>query len=264
MKRAKANYLIQSVVHALNLLEEFKGGQEELGVTELSNRLTLHKNNVFRLLATLETKGYIEQNKATENYRLGIKALQLGQVYIMHSGFLQQARPILQGLVEESGETAFVGIVKGQEVVYLDGLESSQSVRVVNRVGERAPTYATAIGKAHLAHCSDEELDRHLPPQLTSFTSATLSDHKDLKKNLKKIEVQGYSLEAEEYEKDVRCVAVPVHDYTRKVIGAISIAAPSFRMTEERLRKEIVPLIQQAAERLSRRLGYEAALRVAS
>ena len=264
MKRAKANYLIQSVVHALNLLEEFKGGQEELGVTELSNRLTLHKNNVFRLLATLETKGYIEQNKATENYRLGIKALQLGQVYIQHSGFLQQARPILQGLVDESGETVFVGVVKGPEVVYLDGFESGQSVRVVNRVGERAPAYATAIGKVHLAYCSDEELERHLPEQMPAYTAATVNDRKELKKQLKKIETQGYALESEEYEKDVRCIAVPVHDYTRKVIGAIAIAAPAFRMTDDRLRKELVPLIQQASERLSRRLGYEAALRVAS
>jgi DNA-binding IclR family transcriptional regulator len=76
MKRDKANYIIQSVAHALDVLEEFKGGADELGVTELSKKLKLHKNNVFRILATLESRGYIEQNKATENYRLGIKCLE--------------------------------------------------------------------------------------------------------------------------------------------------------------------------------------------
>lgn len=264
MKRAKANYLIQSVVHALDLLEEFRGTTDELGVTELSNRLNLHKNNVFRLLATLETKGYIEQNKATENYRLGIKALQLGQTYIRQSGFLQQAKPVLQQLVAASGETAYVGILKGSEAVYIDAVESTQTVRVVNRIGQQVPIHATSVGKVQTAFLSEEELDRLLPGDLKAYTPATVTDKKELKKALKKIEAQGFAIDNEEFEKDVRCVAAPVHDYTRKVIGAISISAPAYRMSDDRLRREIIPLLQQSAELLSRRLGYEVALKVAS
>ncbi len=86
MRREKSNYIIQSVSHALDVLEQFCGEADELGVTELSKRLKLHKNNVFRLLATLESRGYIEQNKATENYRLGIRCLQLGQSYVAAHG----------------------------------------------------------------------------------------------------------------------------------------------------------------------------------
>src|SRR5678815_2580859 len=82
VRREKTNYIIQSVSHALDVLEQFSGEHDELGVTELSKRLKLHKNNVFRLLATLESRGYIEQNKATENYRLGIRCLQIGQTYV--------------------------------------------------------------------------------------------------------------------------------------------------------------------------------------
>src|ERR1700741_3956107 len=99
MRREKTNYVIQSVSHALDVLEQFAdpdtGG---LGVTELSKRLKLHKNNVFRLLATLESRGYIEQNRASENYRLGIRCLQLGQAYVQHMGLLRQARPIMTEL----------------------------------------------------------------------------------------------------------------------------------------------------------------------
>ena len=95
MRREKSNYIIQSVAHSLDVLEQFSGDAEELGVTELSKRLKLHKNNVFRLLATLESRGYIEQNRATENYRLGIRCLQLGQSYVQHMGLLRQARPIM-------------------------------------------------------------------------------------------------------------------------------------------------------------------------
>jgi hypothetical protein len=94
MRREKVNYVIQSVAHALDVLEQFADPHTaELGVTELSKRLKLHKNNVFRLLATLESRGYIEQNRATENYRLGIRCLQLGQAYVGNMGFVSQARP---------------------------------------------------------------------------------------------------------------------------------------------------------------------------
>ena len=83
VRREKTNYVIQSVSHAFDVLEQFSDETDELGVTELSKRLKLHKNNVFRLLATLEYRGYIEQNKATENYRLGLGCLKLGQTFVL-------------------------------------------------------------------------------------------------------------------------------------------------------------------------------------
>jgi len=95
-KREKESYGIQSVTNGLNLLEQFKGDRDELGVTDLSNRMELHKNKIFRLLATLEAKGYIEQNKATENYRLGVKSLELGQAFIKQNGLVRQVKPFLK------------------------------------------------------------------------------------------------------------------------------------------------------------------------
>jgi len=112
VRRDKTNYLIQSVAHSLDVLEQFFGEADELGVTELSKRLKLHKNNVFRLLATLEARGYIEQNKATENYRLGIKCLHMGRRYIHHMGLVRQARPILAEMVRKSRESALVAIAR--------------------------------------------------------------------------------------------------------------------------------------------------------
>src|SRR5918912_3861014 len=105
VRREKSNYTIQSVSHALDVLEQFNGSVDELGVTELSKRLKLHKNNVFRLLATLESRGYIEQNRATENYRLGVRCLQLGQSYVEHMGLLRQARPIMAELDRQARQT---------------------------------------------------------------------------------------------------------------------------------------------------------------
>src|ERR671922_362863 len=116
-KKEKSEYIIQAVDHALDLLEQFHEDVDELGVTELSKRLKLHKNNVFRLLATLEARGYIEQNKASENYRLGIKCLHLGQSYVQHMGLLRQAGPIMHDLVRQANETTYLALVRRGAVV---------------------------------------------------------------------------------------------------------------------------------------------------
>src|SRR4051812_49329475 len=146
-KKEKSDYLIQAVSHALDLLEQFHGETDELGVTELSKRLKLHKNNVFRLLATLESRGYIEQNKATENYRLGIRCLQLGQTYVNQMGLLRQARPILEQVSKQSHENTYVAVMRRSSVVPLAVVESKLPVRITSNVGEALPLHSTAIGK---------------------------------------------------------------------------------------------------------------------
>src|ERR1700738_4891955 len=128
VRREKSNYTIQSVSHALDVLEQFNGSVDEIGVTELSKRLKLHKNNVFRLLATLEARGYIEQNRATENYRLGIKCLHLGRRYIDHMGLVRQARPILADATRRCRESTFVAILRREGVVPLESVEPCDRV----------------------------------------------------------------------------------------------------------------------------------------
>lgn len=256
-KKDKSEYIIQAVSHALDLLEQFHDDVDELGVTELSKRLKLHKNNVFRLLATLESRGYIEQNKATENYRLGLKSLELGQTFIRQMGLLRQAKPILEKLVKDCNETSYVAIFKEGYSVYLDVVETDLTVRVVSRVGSRLPSYCTAAGKVHLAHMSEEEIDALLPAkELKAYTPTTLSDRQSLKKELKQIAEQGYAIDNEELDPGVRCVAAPIRDYTRRIVGAVSISGPSMRIPDERLEKDLVPLVMQASEELSTRLGY--------
>ena len=123
VRREKTNYVIQSVAHALDVLEQFSGEVDELGVTELSKRLKLHKNNVFRLLATLESRGYIEQNKATENYRLGIRCLQLGHTYLGQMGLLRQALPIMERVAKSCQETVYLAQLQRGAVVPVQSVE---------------------------------------------------------------------------------------------------------------------------------------------
>src|SRR5512140_3024871 len=206
-KKEKSEYIIQAVSHALDLLEQFHDEVDELGVTELSKRLKLHKNNVFRLLATLESRNYIEQNKVTENYRLGLKTLELGQTFIKQMGLLRQSRPVLEALVKECNETTYVAILKDFHIVYLDTVETDLTVRVVPRVGSRLPAYCTAAGKVQLAYMTDEELDNYIPGrELKRYTPNTIVDKDQLRKHLAIVAEQGYAVDNEELDSGVRCV----------------------------------------------------------
>lgn len=256
VRREKSNYVIQSVSHALDVLEQFTGEPDELGVTELSKRLKLHKNNVFRLLATLEARGYIEQNKVTENYRLGVRCLRLGQRFVQQMGLLRQARPVMHQVAKTSGESVAITVLRGGGVVPLDAVDGAQPVRLVSRIGDFMPLHCTAAGKLHLAF-ADEDLRASLPDALEKHTDRTITDAGQLAKQLEKITDAGYATDMGELIDDVRSVAVPVRDYTRAVVGSLSVAGPAYRLTAERIDKEIVPLMLKAGRELSTRLGFE-------
>ncbi|MBI5419342.1 MAG: IclR family transcriptional regulator [Deltaproteobacteria bacterium] len=256
VRRDKSNYIIQSVAHALDVLEEFRGEVDELGVTELSKKLKLHKNNVFRILATLQSRNYIEQNKTNDNYRLGIKCLELGQTFIQQRGLLKQAQPILHELAEKSGETSYLSIMRGSDVIYLDAVETTSTVRVISRVGLHMPVHATAAGKALIAYESEEELRKRFNADLSRFTKHTITGTEDLLKNLAESRAKEYATDLEEFEEGLRCIAAPIRDYTRKVIAALSVSGPAHRLSDEKIEQSIGPEVVRSAKALSTRLGY--------
>jgi DNA-binding IclR family transcriptional regulator len=256
VRRDKSNYIIQSVAHALDVLEEFRDETDELGVTELSKKLKLHKNNVFRILATLQSRNYIEQNRSNDNYRLGIKCLELGQTFIRQRGLLKQARPILQELAQTTGETSYISILRGNVVIYLDAVETSSTVRVISRVGLHMPIHATAAGKALVSYESDEEVRKRFTGELPRFTKATRTDVEALIKEAALVRERGYATDLEEFEDGLRCIGAPVRDYTRKVVGSISVSGPAHRLTDERITELVGPELTRAGKALSARLGF--------
>ncbi|HZD39647.1 MAG TPA: IclR family transcriptional regulator [Terriglobales bacterium] len=256
VRREKSNYVIQSVSHALDVLEQFSGNVDEIGVTELSKRLKLHKNNVFRLLATLEARGYIEQNKSTENYRLGLKCLQLGQSFIHQMGLLVQARGSLEHLARSTGESAFVAVRKGAGIVPLDFVEPARAVRVVSFLGMVLPAHCTSTGKIFLAFEPDTGSMGALPLPLQSYTHQTITEPKTISEQIKEIREVGYAVENGEFMDEVTSVAVPIRDYTRNLVGVLAVTGPSYRLSGDRTKTEIVPLILESGHELSRRLGY--------
>ncbi|HEX9788866.1 MAG TPA: IclR family transcriptional regulator [Candidatus Binatia bacterium] len=258
VRREKSNYVIQSVSHALDVLEQFHGNVDEIGVTELSKRLKLHKNNVFRLLATLEARGYIEQNKITENYRLGLRCLQLGQTFIHQMGLLLQSRSVLADLSQATKESAYVAIRKGSAIIPLDFVEPARPVRVVSFLGKVLPAHCTAAGKVHLVYEAEGTPAQHLPEHLERFTDSTIVDRNILRDQMKLIGETGYAVERGEFAEDVNAVAVPIRDYTRSLVGTLVVVGPAHRLTDEAVADDIAPALLKAGSELSKRLGFPA------
>ena len=256
VRREKSNYVIQSVSHAFDVLEQFYANVDEIGVTELSKRLKLHKNNVFRLLATLEARGYIEQNKITENYRLGLKCLQLGQTFIHQMGLLLQSRAILEELSKTTKESAYVAVRKGNAIIPLDFVEPARSVRAVSFLGTVLPAHCTAAGKVHLVFEAEGSAGAKLPESLQRYTDKTLVDRNLLREQMSKIGESGYAVECGEFTEDVSAVAVPIRDYTRSLVGTLAVVGPAHRLTEEAIHHDVAPVLLKAGSELSRRLGF--------
>lgn len=258
MQRAKSEYAIQTVTNALRLLEAFDG-HEELGVTDLARRLHLHKNNVFRLLATLEDAGWIEQSADSERYRLGAACLRIAHAFVRTHGLTRRARPALERLARETGETSHLGVLRGFQVVHLDGAQAGGMVVTALRVGEQMPAHCTALGKVLLGCGPAGELeayDRRVASRgLTAFTPETICDRDKLVEHLRRVGGLGWATDLEETSPGLTCAAAPILDAAGCVVGALSVSGPAFRLDRDALETRVVPLVVDAASALSRELG---------
>jgi IclR family transcriptional regulator, KDG regulon repressor len=264
MRRSKSSYVIQTVANAFQLLEQFGGADGELGVTELSDRLALPKNNVFRLLATLEQHGYIEQTGERDRYRLGPACLVLGQAFGETRSLLRFARPVLAKLTSQTNEASHLGVLSGYDVVHLAGKPARQLVATALRTGQRLAAHCTALGKVLLAGKSADALaqldkDRVRAGKLTAQTPATIVDRDKFFEHLHSVASNGWALDLEECARGLCCVAAPVHDPNGAVIAAISVSAPVFRVSEERIHDAMMPPVLAAAGELSKRMGFAGA-----
>jgi DNA-binding IclR family transcriptional regulator len=257
MKAVAENYIIQTVSRALDLLEQFQEGTAELGITDLSNRLNLQKNNVFRLVATLKAKKYIEMNNSTGKYRLGIKTRALGQVATRLIDFTSQTRPFLSELKQLCHEACYFSVIKDGYTYYLDGVESDLPVRVTQRVGSSRPLHCTAAGKVQLAFMElQKQVDVLSGCDMERHTAFTIIDPAKFQGELSSVVQKGFAIDNQEHDTGVMEIAAPVFDSNGTVVGALSILGPEMRLAGTRLENELLPLLCQSASRLSIALGY--------
>jgi len=256
MKETKPNYPIKVLDKALSVLESLLQKRSAMNMTELSKKLGFYPSTIHRILDTLKYWGYVEQDPHTQKYQLGLKALELGMAKLQQMDLVKEVAPYLKELTKQCNETVHLGVLEGGEVLYLAKEESSQTIRMISYVGKRAPLHCTSLGKVLLAYLSAEERKKILGEKVLSrLTENTITDKRELEKELDKVKEQGFALDREENEKDVRCVAAPIRNYQGEVIAALSISSPIFRLDKNR-QNDLKKALIETSKKISKRLGY--------
>lgn len=254
---AESPYQIQVLDRALALLEALSHQGPDLTLAQISALLKLHKSTAHRLIMVLERHKLIEKNSNTGKYRLGLKLFELGTKAIGQLDLRERTRPFLERAVRETGETGHLCVYDDGEVVYLDKIEPSRSVRLTSSVGRRNPAYCTAVGKAIMAHLPEVLVEEAVRKHgLDQFTRKTITNMLDLRADLAKVRSLGYAIDDEEHEEGVLCVGAPVWSVGEYPIGAISVSGPIFRLSHEK-----VPAVAESIVAIAKALSHELGMR---
>lgn len=248
--------IIQSVERALQILDLFNEQATELKITEISKQMGLSKSTLHSILKTLQLHGYIDQNPENGKYRLGMKLVERGHFVVGTMDIRQKAKSWLTTLSHKTGQTTHLGILDGNEGVYIEKIEGKQAAIAYSRIGRRLPVHATAIGKVLLAWLSEEERAAVLEGYVyKGFTPSTLTDRASLLTALKETRNNGYAMDNEENEPGVRCIAVPVWNHESRVIAALSLSTLTSRVNDDEL-ATYRQMLMDAGLGLSKTLGY--------
>jgi DNA-binding IclR family transcriptional regulator len=227
----------------------------ELGVSELGRRLGVHKATASRLAATLADRGLIERDPDTERYRLGFGLIRLAGAAMAGLDLVRTSRPILEDLADRTRETVNLGVLSGDDVVYVDQSSGARSIVSVSWVGRRTPLHCTAAGKVLLAFGDEDERDRLLAVPLTRETARTIVDAGELRQQLEQVRTRGFAQTQEELEDGLNAVAAPVRQADGRTVAALSVSGPAFRMRAIDLPR-LGRITADAALAISRRLGF--------
>lgn len=243
---------VRSVERAIDILTSFSIEEPILTVPEISQKTGLTKSTVFRLLASLESKGLVEKIHSTHEYKLGIRLLALGNIVQSSLEMIDVAKPIMKGLSEKTQETVNINIVQGLKRVCIDRIDGNQALRKVSEVGKLLPLHKGASGKLLLAFLDPEIITRVLKEQREFMSESALNN---LKLELFDIREKGYATSFNERLEGTASVSAPIKDYTGKVIAGLTVSGPLVRFSEERVECFIKELLD-SSERISKNLGF--------
>jgi IclR family KDG regulon transcriptional repressor len=260
-KALSDRYRIHVIDRAAQILDCFGFDHQELSVSEIGAKTHLHRSTAHRILMALEYNDLIQQNPENGKYRLGIKLFRLGHQAVSHLNLREICRPFLTRIMNETKETVHLAVLDEDQVLYLDKVEGPHALRMPSRVGRRIPTYCTSLGKAMLSCLDDQEVKNIFRNQiLRPYTANTVKTLNPLLTELRMIRKRGYSIDNEEIELGLRCVGAPIKDYTGAMVGAISVVAPSARLSTQKIHTA-GKLVVTTAEEISTKLGYEKSIK---
>ncbi|BBY22202.1 IclR family transcriptional regulator [Mycobacterium stomatepiae] len=246
---------VQSVDRALQMLE-LLAREGEAGVTELAAAIGVHKSTASRLLGSLEERGLVEQFHGRGKYHLGLGILRLAHAVPGRLDLTEQARDVCERLAAQVGETVNLAVLRSHFAVNVEQARGPSAIGTHNWVGELTPLHATSSGKVLLASMSADKRKRLLGEAgMSRFTDRTITSMEELDRQLAVAERDGYATTCEELEIGLNAVAAPVRDHAGVVIAALSVSGPAFRVTAERKREIMSPVIAAAIE-IGHRLGF--------
>jgi DNA-binding IclR family transcriptional regulator len=235
--KAGEGMVLQTVSNALKIFELFGKTKKELGVTEISKQLGLHKSIIFRLIKTLEARGWIKQNE-NRKYFLSFRAYEIGSVVLENAGLGSNIQPFIGELAREVGESVHIGVLDGREIIYIYKVTPSNELRVEVRIGVRMPAHCTAMGKVILAYSPPKVIEECLygKERLESSTPFSITEQANFYSSLQQIKEQGFSWSFQELFHGIMCIAAPIFDMAGNVIAAVSIAQQYRELSADRKR----------------------------
>jgi len=247
---------MKSLNKALDVIE-IVGELGSVGVREISSLTGFPPATSHRILSTLASRGYLVQDEIAKRYSLALRFLELGSKAQQESDLHAIARPHLHQLMLKTGETANLVVRDGDSVVYLDQVQSDETMlKIFTKLGARAPLYSTGVGKMFLSRWSPSELDSYIKrTELIPHTQHTLTTQAELRVEMERISNQGYAVDNEETELGVRCVAALIVNHMQDVVAAVSISGVAMRITEDRI-EPFGEMVMHCAINISHDLGY--------
>ena len=246
---------VQSLGRAFSILEEVARHREGIGLAELSKLVGLHNSTTFHLAKTMVSLGYMRQERDTKRYRVGRPLFALAASALDEIEMVNLATPVLEDLSRETGESGHFAVRMGDSVVVVARTNSPGAFQLTDRVGVVRPAHCTALGKIILASLRPDQLKRFLERvELKPSTGKSITDPAVLLREIAEIRRSAIAIDDGEYNAEVRCIAVPVYNFTGDVIGALGISGPIWRMSDQVL-KSRAKLVQTAASRLSAEFG---------
>jgi IclR family acetate operon transcriptional repressor len=249
--------LIQSVDRALAIVEALARSQHGVPLKELSARTALNISTCHHLLATLQRRGYVVQDRRTKEYSLGNKVFELSDARERQLDLVSVAKPFMHSINRLTGEAIHLAVVEAGQLATLVKVEATHAVRVdATLVGKSNAAHAAANGKAILAHLPEQELeDLIVNVGLTRFTANTVRNRDELEKDLARIRSRGYAVDREEFQPGVLCFGAPIFNHEGRVIAALSCSIPTMRSSKQ-VSEQLRRLVIEGGRNISRELGH--------
>lgn len=246
--------LLTSVQKSCKLLKLFLRDQKEWGITELSKELQWSKGAVHKMLATLESEGFIKQNRLTRQYSLGYTCLKLGNRVKRNNDWVSVARPYLERIAKLTKESVCLCVREGNEAIYMDKIDSPLPIRFIIDAYRRFPLYATSASRVILAFSPEGVKEQIMIEPLAAFTEHSMKSVKELRERISRIEDQGYEISSNMRNVGVTGIAAPIYDSEGQVNASISLVGPSDRIDQHK--EDWIQEVLQAAADISNLVGY--------